>query len=83
MPRYFFNTANGSPDRDIQGFVLPDRAAARFEATRYAGALINDEPEKLWENRDFRVEVTDDTGHLLFTVITLAIDAAPSYANDT
>ena len=75
MPRFFFHTADGSRQRDTQGIVLSDESVARREAVRVSGALLNDAPELLGEGHDFRVEVTDETGKLVLTVITLAIQA--------
>lgn len=78
MPRYFFHTADGSRQRDEEGTELRDQQAARTEAVRFAGALMGDRPDMLWDGHDFRVEVTDEAKHLLFTVITLVVDAPAS-----
>ena len=75
MPRYFFNTADGHRDVDTEGLELPDHAAARIAAIRHAGAIMEHEPDVLWDGRDFRVEVTDERRLLLFTIITLAVNA--------
>lgn len=78
MPKFFFHTADGKRDRDRHGLDLPDMATARVEGIRYAGAVIADQPKLLWDGHDFRVEVTDADGSLLFTIITLAVDAPAS-----
>ncbi len=75
MPRYFFHTADGSRARDNEGTELPHQRAARTEAIKFAGAILNNDPDVLWDGRDFRVEVTDDSDLLLFTIIMLAVDA--------
>ena len=75
MPRYFFNLADGSREQDTDGVELPDIAAARLMAVEHAGELLGSEPTKLWQHGQWRVEVTDERGILLCTVITLAIDA--------
>ena len=59
MSRYFFHTADGRRDRDRQGTELPDNATARCEAVRFTGAILHDEPEKLWDGRDFRASEAD------------------------
>ncbi|WP_374942335.1 hypothetical protein [Sphingomonas sp.] len=81
MPHYFFHTANGERHRDRSGVDLPDDAAARVEAIRFTGAVMTDEPDVLWDGRDFRVEVTDAEQRPLFTIITLAVDA-PRFASE-
>ena len=75
MQRFFFHTADGSRDRDTTGTELPDQGTARVRAIQYAGECLTHEPSVLWDGRDFRVEVTDESGALLFTIITLAINA--------
>lgn len=75
MARYFFHTANHGRERDEQGFELADDDAARIEAIRFAGSMMADQPKVLWDGKDFRVEVTNEPGDLLFTIIMLAIDA--------
>lgn len=74
MPRYFFHSADGTRNWDEAGVELSDDQVARVEAIRLTGAILKDEPEVL-RDQDFRVEVTDVTKRLLFTIITLAVDA--------
>lgn len=78
MPRYFFHTADGGRHPDDTGVVLRDVAAARREAIRFAGSLLDEEPDLLCNSRDLRVEVTNSRQRLLFTVITLTVDATGS-----
>ena len=78
MPRYFFHTADGSRQRADEGTELRDQHAARTEAVRFAGALMADRPDMIWDGHDFRVEVTDEARHLLFTIIMLGVDAPAS-----
>lgn len=75
MPRYFFHTADGSYARDTDGTELPDHRSARKEAIKYAGSVLTHDPDLLWDGRDFRVEVTDESDLVLFTVIMLAVDS--------
>ena len=75
VSRFFFHTADGSRDRDHEGMDCRDARSARVEAIRYAGALLSDQPDILWDGRDFRVEVTDKDQRLVCTVIALAVDA--------
>ena len=77
MPRYFFHTADGALDRDTEGLDFADDSVARSEAARYAGALINDTPDLLLADGELSVQVTDDTGRTLVTIITRALDPAP------
>jgi len=74
MPRYFFHTADTSTHRDKHGIELPSSSTARQEAIKFAGALLNENPDFLWDGHDFRVQVTDDKGHLIVTVVMFAVD---------
>ena len=66
--RYFFNTANGSFYADPEGTHLPSTAEARSEATRYAGEILHDNPNEVWESNELTVTATDDRGLVLFTI---------------
>ena len=76
MPRYFFATADGTRETDHIGTQLANIAAARVEAIRYAGDVLSDQPGMLWDGEDFRVEVSDETGLVLFTVVTMAMNSS-------
>ena len=75
MPRYHFHCVDGSRIPDYDGMSLPDLATARQEAVRFAGEVLQSEPALLWQKGQWRVEVTGEDGVLLFTLVTLAIDA--------
>ena len=82
MPRYFFHTADGIRVRDTVGIELSGHAAARVQAIELTGRLLSDEPDYLSDGHDFRVEVTDRAGSLLFTILTMAINAPASGINN-
>lgn len=82
MPIYHFHDADGVRHNDAIGTDLADDSAAKFEAVRYAGAMLRDKAQKLLDDGQWRVEVTDRNNVLLFTVITIAIDAPkPDFAH--
>lgn len=78
MSRYFFNTADGSRERDTTGVELRDDSAARKEGIKFAGDVMSHEPDVLWDGHEFRIEVMNEENDLLFTIITLAVDAPAS-----
>lgn len=82
MPRFFFNTADGGRDEDKNGVELPSLAAARNEATRYAGSVLGDQPDILSNGR-FCVEVTDADGELLFEIVTSMVDGTVNGSDGT
>ncbi|MDO6416765.1 hypothetical protein Q4F19_20440 [Sphingomonas sp. BIUV-7] len=73
--RYYFHTADGSRDRDTTGTELPNLNAARKQAIMFAGECMAFDPDILSDHHDFRVEVTDKRDMILFTIITLAVNA--------
>lgn len=82
MPQYHFHHADGQRDYDPDGVELPNDEAAQIEAVRYAGSVLKDNPKAIWYHGTWRVEVTDSNNVLLFTLITLAVDAPkPDFAH--
>jgi len=76
MPRYFFHVADGQEFSDLQGTQLPDLAAARKEALRFAGRLLADAKPDLWDGEEWTMRVTDGDNLTLFTLMFVATNAA-------
>lgn len=66
MPRYHFNVYDGVTLLDKKGVELPDHNFARREAIRYSGVLLEEGGERDDLGAEWRMEVTDDTGLILF-----------------
>ena len=66
MPHFHFNVYDGIELLDEKGVELPDTNFARREAIRYAGSLLESGPTRNDLSEDWRMEVTDDTGLVLF-----------------
>ena len=66
--RCFFNLAGAVHDLDNDGVELKTFSDARIEAVLFAGELLRDRPQLVWKGDEVRVEVTDETQLLLFTV---------------
>lgn len=77
MRRYFFHTDGDRGFRDQVGTLLPDDDAARVEAARVLGQLVNEKPTEVWRGDDLRITVTDEAGLILFTIDITAV-AAPA-----
>jgi hypothetical protein len=73
--RYFFNLAGAVHDPDDEGFELDSLSDARIEAVKVASEYLRDGPEVAWLGDEFRLEVTNGDGSLLFTFIALGVDA--------
>ena len=68
MPRYFFHVVSPSPDRDDEGFELPDIYAAQTAAVRLCGEMIQEIDGKFWNEPVWRLEVKSHDFRLLFTL---------------
>jgi len=68
MPRYYFNRTDGRPVVDRQGIELPDAAAARREATKYAIDMARGQSGLSGWNEVGNVVVTDEHGAEVLTV---------------
>ena len=68
MPLFHFNVLDGVTDIDKEGTDLPDVDAAWREARVLASEMIKSDRE--WEKLgdDWRIEVTDHAGIILFRI---------------
>jgi hypothetical protein len=53
-----------------------DQTALRVEVAKFVGELLKDHAEKIWIDEDWRVDVTDHTGLILFVMQITVINAA-------
>ncbi len=74
--RFFFNTANGSFHADANGTELSSIAEARKAATTYAGEILTNNPDEVWESNELTVTTTDERGLILFTISVHATGSA-------
>lgn len=75
MPRFHFNVHDGVSSYDTEGTELPDWQTARIEAIRLAGEILKDDAHRIALGEDWRIEVTDPTGLLLFQMTFLVVTA--------
>ena len=66
MPRYFFNVYDGYSSLDQDGTELPDIYTAQNEAIRLAGEILREEGGKFCNGTEWKLEVTDVSGAVLF-----------------
>jgi hypothetical protein len=68
MPRYFFHVFDDSPVRDEEGSDLASIYVAQAEAIRMSGEILRDMGARFWDGTEWRLEVTDDLGLVLFVL---------------
>lgn len=75
MPRFHFNVHDGSNHPDPDGAELPDFPTARKYAVRYFGEMLQGDPCAFRNGEEWKMEVTDETGLVLFSLHFIGIDA--------
>ena len=55
---------------------LPKADDARLEASRRVGELLKEHAGKIWQDQDWRMDVTDDVGLILFVIQVSALRSA-------
>lgn len=68
MPRFFFNVFDGYSELDDTGTELPDIYMAQTQAVRLAGEVLRDMGAKFWDGTQWRLEVADEHGKVLFVL---------------
>ena len=78
MPQFHFNIYDGIRTHDREGTALPDVHEARREALRRASAFLDEEVIRGRLGEDWRMEVTDDEGRLLFRLDFIFAEPGPT-----
>lgn len=76
MARFHFNVFDGTDLPDVEGEDLADWEEARIVAIRRAGLIIADPSKRAALSEDWRMEVTDEYGLVLFR-LDFSIAEAP------
>ncbi|RVT90342.1 DUF6894 family protein [Sphingomonas crocodyli] len=75
MTRYHFNFVDGRFHSGADSHDFESYAEARLAAVSTLGQMLRDHPTSPFGDDDLRVEVTDDNGLILLSVIVAAIEA--------
>ncbi|SFL01877.1 DUF6894 family protein [Methylorubrum salsuginis] len=76
MPRYHFHIHDGRSIIDTDGIELADVAQARRMAVRLTGQFFEDEADLVSLGEEWRMEVTDAQGLILFRLDFVVTRAA-------
>lgn len=74
MPRYMFDIEDHVLDLDDEGQELAGPAEARIQAIIYAGAILRDDPDLVWDGRELKVRVHEEGGPVIVTIHVHAVD---------
>lgn len=75
MPRFFFDITDDETTVDDVGKELEGLNAARLEAVRLSGELLQSWPDRFWDLGQWSCSVRDDTGLVLFVLHFFATEA--------
>ena len=68
MPRYFFHIYDGELFLDRDGTEFADIYTAQAEAIRLSGEVLREMQAKFWNEKEWKMEVADERGRVLFTL---------------
>ena len=68
LPRYYFNVFDGVSAPDAEGTECADIYVAQSEALRMSGEIMRDLGMRFWGDSEWRLEVTDAAGRILFII---------------
>ena len=75
MALYFFHTNHPALPVETTGKEFDDLNAAKCGAVRYAGQLLCDVAEHFWDTRDFKLNITTESGLVLLTLRVVGTEA--------
>jgi hypothetical protein len=73
VPKFFFHIDG---DQDPEGTELESLPVAKCQAVQMAGELICEQADRFWDNAEWTMMVTDETGLSLFQLHIVGIEAA-------
>ena len=76
MARYHFQVRTASHIALSEVADLENLEDARIEAARRIGRLLSDHAMQIWVDQDWQMNVTDETGLILFTMQVMVSDAS-------
>lgn len=76
MPRYNIELRTHDRVWDTLEAELSDLRELRIEMARFVGELLREHAEEIWQDQDWRVDVTDERGLILYVMHISATDTA-------
>lgn len=81
MPNFHIELRTADQVWDTVDVESDDIDALRIEMAQFVGELLRDHAGKIWADRDWRVDVTDEAGLILYSINIFATDSAATMAN--
>ena len=77
--RFHFQVRTGTHVMLTEAAELSDSDSARVEAAKRIGLLLHAHAGKLWVDEDWQMDVTDDTGLILFVINVSAMRSSATH----
>jgi hypothetical protein len=76
MPIYNINIRTSSHIADTVSVEKDSLTDLRLEMAQFVGELLKDHAAILWEDKDWQIDVSDNTGLILYVIHVSAIETA-------
>jgi hypothetical protein len=76
MPLYHIELRTADRVWDTVEVDRPDADGLRIEMAKFVGDLLREHAGQIWADQDWRVDVTDDRGLILYVMQIVATDSA-------
>lgn len=76
MPRYHIELRTAGQVWETVPLETSGTADLRIELAQFVGELLKDHAGKIWADEDWRIDVTDETGLILYIMHIAATDSA-------
>ncbi|UUL83802.1 DUF6894 family protein [Sphingomonas qomolangmaensis] len=83
MPKYNIETRNASHVWDTFSIELPDHTAARGEAAKFVGNLLQEHADKIWIDQEWQIDVTDEAGLILYVMNLSVMQSAATQPDES
>lgn len=80
MPHYNIELRTADRVWETLAVERDDHEGLRVEMARFVGELLKDHAQKIWQDQDWRVDVTDEAGLILYVMSIFATDSAATMA---
>lgn len=80
MARYKIELRTQNRVWDSLPVEAEDHTALRIEVAQFVGQVLKDHAAEIWADEDWRVDVTDDTGLILYVMHLMVTNSAATVA---
>ena len=74
MPAYSINLCANAEIADTMIVEMADLLQVRIELARFVGEMLRDHADLIWEDQDWRIDVSDGDGLILYALHVSASD---------